>query len=384
MNTVQLFVCGDINNHIQSNNFIDNDFEKIINSADYAICNLEGIECERDICGPHQKTGTIQYLKKVGFNLFLLANNHITDGGQKGLMDTIQTLNKNNVDYLGAGSSEEEVYLQFIKQIHDFTFGFINLCEAQGGHFISKDSLYGYAWIGHPSISERIKDLRSKVDFIVCFIHYGLEHYRCPLASVRQYYRTLIDLGADCIVGGHPHVAQGYEYYRGCPIIYSLGNFYFPRSNGMYEDENHSYSVFLKFEKNRKVEIVPVFHHLKEGLVGFDQENPINLQHLNAVLNYDYSLHEIKTVKHAYKMLCSRLLRDSLCGMAGDIGKLDLIKNILRYTIFRKRYVKRTEQYRAKLLLLLFENEVYRYIIIQAIKIGIYEKIDKNDSPDVL
>ena len=38
---------------------------------------------------------------------------------------------------------------------------------------------------------------------------------------------------ADAVIGAHPHVLQGIEYYQGKPIFYSLGNFIF--SNGTYE-----------------------------------------------------------------------------------------------------------------------------------------------------
>ena len=36
-----------------------------------------------------------------------------------------------------------------------------------------------------------------------------------------------IDAGADAVIGAHPHILQGIEYYEGKPILYSLGNFWF-------------------------------------------------------------------------------------------------------------------------------------------------------------
>ena len=36
-----------------------------------------------------------------------------------------------------------------------------------------------------------------------------------------------IDAGADAVIGAHPHILQGIEYYKGKPILYSLGNFWF-------------------------------------------------------------------------------------------------------------------------------------------------------------
>ena len=48
-----------------------------------------------------------------------------------------------------------------------------------------------------------------------------------PLESHRQLARKMIDAGASAIIGSHPHVTQTIDYYRGSPIVYSLGNFVF-------------------------------------------------------------------------------------------------------------------------------------------------------------
>jgi poly-gamma-glutamate synthesis protein (capsule biosynthesis protein) len=58
-------------------------------------------------------------------------------------------------------------------------------------------------------------------------MHWGWEYESGPGERQRQLARTMIDAGADAVVGGHPHVTQGAEIYRGRPIIYSLGNFVF-------------------------------------------------------------------------------------------------------------------------------------------------------------
>ena len=58
-------------------------------------------------------------------------------------------------------------------------------------------------------------------------MHWGWEDEPDPSPRLRAFARRMIDAGADMVVGGHPHVTQGAEYYRGKPIIYSLGNFLF-------------------------------------------------------------------------------------------------------------------------------------------------------------
>lgn len=68
-------------------------------------------------------------------------------------------------------------------------------------------------------------------------MHWGWEHE--PLVSARQHQltRSMIDVGADAVVGGHPHVTQDTETYRGKPIIYSLGNFLF---DGFSDAQNNA------------------------------------------------------------------------------------------------------------------------------------------------
>ena len=56
-------------------------------------------------------------------------------------------------------------------------------------------------------------------------MHWGWENEATSNARQRQLARTMIDAGADVVIGGHPHVTQEIEHYQGKPIIYSVGNF---------------------------------------------------------------------------------------------------------------------------------------------------------------
>ena len=61
-------------------------------------------------------------------------------------------------------------------------------------------------------------------------MHWGIERDEKPQEYQRTLGRQLIDAGADLVIGSHPHVLQGIEYYQGKPIVYSLGNFIFGSS----------------------------------------------------------------------------------------------------------------------------------------------------------
>ena len=138
MNT-NLFICGDIVNKTKKESFIDVKLEKIINQQDYSICNfeapIEGEELAYQKAGPSlsQKKETLEILKKTGFDLLLLANNHMYDYGHEGLIKTMFLAKKHNLETIGAGKNYEEAYKPLIKELNGLKIAFINASEAQFG-----------------------------------------------------------------------------------------------------------------------------------------------------------------------------------------------------------------------------------------------------------
>lgn len=220
---VNLFVSGDIVNTSNiSGSIIAEDLEKVIKSCDYAVCNfeapIEGFGAPILKSGSHikNKKKTIKALKSHGFHLLLLANNHMMDYGAEAMQATKDLALSENLDVVGAGSDFDEAYRPLIKEINGLRFGIINACEAQFGvldYYQSKTSA-GYSWINHNQIDKNILQLKKECDFVLVFSHAGLENYNIPQKEWRERYKHLCDLGADVIVGCHPHVPQGYEQYR--------------------------------------------------------------------------------------------------------------------------------------------------------------------------
>lgn len=367
----KIFVCGDICNSTPGLDFIGGEMKNVISEVDYAICNFEGVELKPGQIAkcPHQEPGTSQYLKNIGFDLMLLANNHITDLGRDGLIYSIEKLKSTNVDFMGAGLSWDETYKPLIKNICGIKFGFVNVCEAQEGHFMSRRQLYGYAWMGYDKLFDDVKEISKRTDIVIVFVHAGLEHYDTPLPELREMYYRLCDYGASCVICSHPHIAQGYESYQNSLIVYSLGNFYFPREKGIYENENTSYSMILDIDKNHSVNPKIIYHTYNNGIVDIekDVENQINIHELNKLLYEDYDERVNNMCNTAYDTLCQHLLAEAVCGEPDNYNFIDIIKDIIRRTFFRYKFNK-TKIYRNKLLLRLFENEIYKSVIIRALK----------------
>lgn len=66
---------------------------------------------------------------------------------------------------------------------------------------------------------------------VVLFLHWNYEFENLPQPADRMFAHHMIDIGVDAIIGHHPHIINPLEIYRGKPIFYSLGNFYFPQVN---------------------------------------------------------------------------------------------------------------------------------------------------------
>lgn len=369
---MKLFVCGDIVNHTPGLGFISDELATVIRESDYSVCNFEGAELkngQRANC-PHQEPGTAAYLKNSGFDLMLLANNHITELGKDALKYTIDTITDAGADCLGAGLSWNEAYKPLIKDINGEQIGFINICEAQVGQYLSYEQTYGYAWMGYEGVYDDIKKLSDITDHVVVFVHAGLEHYDIPLPEIRDFYRKICDAGADIVVGGHTHSAQGYEYYGKKLVVYSMGNFYFPYTDGRWLEENKSYSLIIEFDVNTEIKVTPVHHYINEGMVVLQKEDDkqVDLKKLCHLLHEDYDGEVKKMCDSAYKTLCSRLLAQATCGEYEGMPLKQLISKNIDSILLREKKVHKTQQFRDSLILLLFENETYRWTIIRAIK----------------
>ena len=107
----------------------------LFSDADLTICNLEGALTDYDErcvkTGPVKvaPTSTIQAYKQLGIDYCLLANNHVTDGGHQGLLDTMRVLEDAGIGYIGAGRNESSIVRSFIKEIDGILLGVYNVSE---------------------------------------------------------------------------------------------------------------------------------------------------------------------------------------------------------------------------------------------------------------
>jgi len=367
-----IFVCGDVVNYCQADGKIcSEDLACIIQGVDFAICNFEapivGYGTPQQKSGPHhsQRKETILGLKQQGFDLLLLANNHMLDYGTEGLVATISEAKKHGLDVVGAGVNSMSAYSPLIKKIGGIKFGIINACEAQFGviDFYQKDEAAGYAWINHPRIDQTVIQLKEKCDFVLFFSHAGLENYSIPQKEWRFRYKHLCDLGVDVLIASHPHVPQGYETYKNKLIFYSLGNFYFDggRWNGK---ECRSFAIRLRFEKEKKPTFEPVFHYTSNMKVQLaDEDKKTDLHALCKELQLGYDKAHDEMVIDAYQIIRKNQIR-SLLSFPVDVTIWGTIKEIVATFLGRRKKINKS-----LLGLHLYRNEAYYYVVRRALEI---------------
>ncbi|MDF2908960.1 MAG: hypothetical protein K0R34_4281, partial [Herbinix sp.] len=103
---------------------------------------------------------------------------------------------------------------------------------------------------------ESIKEAKENADFVVAYVHWGVERNNYPEKYQKVFAQNYIDAGADAVIGCHPHVMQGLEFYKGKPIAYSLGNFWFNKSN----KESGMVKLYLDPDDTIRVQLLPVMN----------------------------------------------------------------------------------------------------------------------------
>ncbi len=177
--------------------------------------------------GPNlqQPLAAIATCREWGVTHCAMANNHIMDFGRSGLESSLRALQ--GLTCIGAGLTVEQAYCPAYIDTEQGRIGLLAFAEAQFGFLAPEDEAAangGFAWFDHPRARALIRATRESCDVLIVQVHAGLEFVGIPLPELRSRYREFVDLGADLIVGHHPHVFQGSECYQGKWIHYSLGN----------------------------------------------------------------------------------------------------------------------------------------------------------------
>ncbi|SCG81833.1 PGA biosynthesis protein capA [Proteiniborus sp. DW1] len=294
-NTVTISIAGDtllgdfMGNHIDTHG-VDYPWEsvkKVFQKSDLVLVNLE---CTVGTTGEPQdkqytyraKPETLQGLVNAGVKGVSLGNNHSLDYGRECFVETLDNLEKYNIKYTGGGRNIKDALEPAIWEINGLKIGFIGFSrvtphvdwyatESRAGIVNGYDS-------NANNVIQAVKQAKEKVDFLIVSLHWGTELADYPRDNDVTIAKELIDNGADCIMGHHPHVLQGIEFYNNRPIVYSLGNFVFGAKVGARTSQTMIFNMEINKDGIINTSIVPgIIKFGKPTISEEDRETIISL-----------------------------------------------------------------------------------------------------------
>lgn len=208
--------------------------------GDVVIGNLESPLTDegRPVAGKCTLRGSpawAPYLRRAGFTLVSLANNHTMDYGSEGLESTLKALGDAGILAVGAGRDVETACAPVVQSVNGATLA----CLARTAVPVSAPNragrrIPGVAFFDLEDTLAAVRRCRRQADVVIVLLHWGLEEYRYPSPTQRRWGRALVSAGAQLVLGHHPHVLQGLERLSSGLIAYSLGNFIFSEFNWAY------------------------------------------------------------------------------------------------------------------------------------------------------
>ncbi len=200
----------------------------------------------------------VEILKEMGVDIVSLANNHALDYGPDALADTFDTLDNAGIDYVGAGENLDRAKAPIYYTVGGKKIAYLAASRVvfAMNWYASKDGLGMIGTYDPTLILESIKEANANSDFVVIFVHWGIERENYPVDYQRALAKQYIDAGADVVVGCHPHVMQGVEFYKGKLIAYSLGNFLFTDKT----NKSGLLKLYLDPGDSVKVQLLPTMY----------------------------------------------------------------------------------------------------------------------------
>ncbi len=215
----------------------------VFGENDITVANLEGVFSSNASVARIDHT-KLQFtfdpllapaLKKWGIDAVSQANNHTMDFGGEAAAESRRYLKQAGIAPFG--DYYNELDLVYTPEINGKKIAFLGYNEFAPGD--------------DPKFYDLIAKAKRENDFVIVMPHWGEEYTATSTERVHAIAKKLIDSGADIVAGGHPHVIQETEYYKGKLIVYSLGNFIFDQDFSRATTEGLGLRVKIEGEKIR-------------------------------------------------------------------------------------------------------------------------------------
>lgn len=227
-------------------------FAPVLDAADLRVGNLEcvvaaGGHAVDKIYAFRADPRTLGVLKRH-FDAVSLANNHSGDFGRAAFGEMLGLLEREGIPYFGGGRNLRQAHAPLIVERHGLKIALLGYDEFLPRRFEADYDAPGVAWSEDEQVLADIATARRvyHADVVIPVMHWGWEYERQGDTRQHRLAHAMIEAGADAVVGGHPHVTQEIEIYRGKPIVYSLGNFLF---DGFHDEAtNTGWALLLELD----------------------------------------------------------------------------------------------------------------------------------------
>ncbi len=220
---------------------------EVFSQADLVFLNLEEPVTRARTVTPYKNRGAVEagrdyvlrardpaipvILKESGVGLVGVANNHMMDYTAAGLRDTLGAFHGAGLPVVGAGL-KPDAERAFLFKMRALRVALLAFTDVVPTHYEATDSRLGIASSkDETDLVNAIVRARRQADFVILMMHWGGQGRHLVTPRQRQLARIAARAGCDVVVGMHPHVLQGIEYFGRVPVFYSLGNFAFPSKN---------------------------------------------------------------------------------------------------------------------------------------------------------
>lgn len=223
---------GSLNNH--GFDFLFEPVRSVFEGSDIVVGNMEfPIAPPYDSkpfifnCNPE----VLPAMKKAGFTIMHMANNHLMDQGEPGIISTVRFVERAGLGRLGVALDEKTARAGIVKEVGGMRIGLIGYTGYLNYRLPAQMKGYHFNWLyDRDDLKKDIADIRKRCDYLVMVSHAGVEYNTLPRQKEVDLYRECINDGVDLVIGHHPHLLQPAELYtasdgRECYIFYSLGNF---------------------------------------------------------------------------------------------------------------------------------------------------------------
>ena len=217
----------------EDEHFLSQPVLDFFHSAEHTVANVEGAlidavdDGSRGIFFHSMNPAATRVLEDIHADIWSIGNNHTMDAGAEGVISTRTLAAEMGCRTIGAGLNETEasepVYLEEAGGIGMF-------CVAYQAECIPATATEPgiFRWDDMDYIAKQIAEIKAKCRWCIVVSHGGEEFTSLPSPYTRDRYLNYLELGADVVVGHHPHVPENYELFdNGKAIFYSLGNFIF-------------------------------------------------------------------------------------------------------------------------------------------------------------